>query len=121
DGCERSRTCIIIFFQFYDDQQRSDFRDIWRVSCNEDNRAIFTNAACKSECETCQNSRLQCREENTCNRLIPGRAQPCRCFFYFLTYFLNNGLNRAHNEWQPDKNQCNDNPRPRESNMDVEW
>jgi hypothetical protein len=54
DGRDAGGAGIIILFEFHDDQQRRDFRDISNVAGDEDDRPIFTDSAREGEREARQ-------------------------------------------------------------------
>lgn len=108
---------IVEFLQPDHDEERCDFRDIGNIARDEDDRAVFADAAREGEREACEKRGQEGGQDHLDDSLKPRRTERGGGFFEFPVEIGEYGLHRAHHEGQADEDEGDDDAERRIGNL----
>jgi hypothetical protein len=91
-----------------------------QVAGDEDDRAVFADAAGEGERKTGQDRRCQPRQQHAADGLEAIGAERGCCFLHFLVDLFHHRLHGAHDEGQADEDQRDYDADGREGDLDAE-
>ena len=110
---------IIVFLQPDDDQKRRDLRHVGQIAGDEDDRAVFADAAREGEREAGDDRRRQAGKQHARDRLEAVGAERGGGFLDLLVDLLHDRLHRPDDEGQADEDQRDDDAERRIGDLDA--
>src|SRR5271165_5880251 len=107
DRRDRGRSGVIVFLELDDDQKRRDLGDERHVAGDEDDRAIFPDAAREGQRNAGEQRRRQLRDHHAADRLPSARSERRRSLLLADVERADDRLDRAHDERKADEDQRN--------------
>ena len=111
---------VVVFLEPDDDQQRRDLGHVGQVAGDEDDRAVFADAAREGQREAGEDRRRQPRQQHPGDGLEAAGAERRGDFLDLPVDLLHDRLHRADHEGQADEDQRDDDAERRVGDLDAE-